>query len=212
MKPTKSTLWALALMIIAAAISRVLVYNVAGVAPQMAIALFGGAVIKDKKWAFALPLFSLLLSDLILQALFMFNITERSGFYSGQWAVYACFALITIYGFLLKKINFRNVAFFSVSGTMLFFIVSNFFVWIGGGGFVRPQTFDGLLLCYGDALAYYRDYGMFKGVQIAEPAADLIVNGFFVNQLPGHLIWCAILFGGHYLVTRLSGVTRQQPA
>jgi hypothetical protein len=211
MKPTKSTLWALALMIVAAAISRVMVYNVAGVAPQMAIALFGGAVIKDKKWAFALPLFSLVLSDLLLQVLFSFGISERAGFYNGQWAVYACFALITVYGFLMKKINFKNVAFFSVSGAMLFFIVSNFFVWLGYGGLGRPQTFDGLMLCYGDALAYYRDYGMFNGVPLAQPAADLVVNGFFVNQLPGHLVWCTILFGGYYLITR-SAVSRHQPA
>jgi hypothetical protein len=210
MKLTKSTWWAFALMIVAAAISRVMVYNVAGIAPQMAIALFGGAVIKDKKWAFALPLFSLFLSDLILQGLYIFGISERAGFYGWQWAVYVSFAVVTIYGFLMKKINFRNVAFFSMGGGMLFFIISNFFVWLSPHGFNRPLTFDGLMLCYGDALAYYRDYGMFKGIPIAEPVTDLIFNGFFVNQLPGHLAWCAILFGGYYLITR--SVSRHQPA
>ena len=188
MKINKTILWAFILMIVASAISRLLVYDVAGLAPQMAIALFGGAVIKDKKWAFALPLFSLLLSDLMLQVLFQMGISAREGFYSGQWAVYLCFLLLTVFGFLMKKIKLLNILVFSFSGSVLFFILSNFLVWIGGGGFGRPLTFEGMLLCYGDALAYYRDYGL--------------INGFALNFVIGDMLWSLGLFGIFYLVQR----------
>jgi hypothetical protein len=188
MKMNKSILWAFILMIVVSAISRFMVYNVAGFAPQMAIALFGGAVIKDKKWAFALPLASLLLSDIIFQLMFELGLSGREGFYPGQWAVYLCFAMLTVFGFLMKKINLKNVIGFSISGSVLFFLTSNFFVWLGYGGLGRPATFEGLLLCYGDALAYYRDNGL--------------INGFIANSMVGDLIWCSVLFGGYYLLSK----------
>lgn len=190
MKFSKSTWIAFILMIVVAAFSRIMTLGVAGIAPQMAMAIFGGAVIKDKKWAFALPLLSLLLSDLAMEILFQTHVIDRQGFYEGQWAVYLCFALLTIYGFLMKKINLKNIAFFSVSGSVLFFILSNFFVWIGGGGFNRPLTFEGMLQCYWDALVYYRDYGLIKG--------------FIANSVLGELIWSAVLFGGYYLITKVA--------
>jgi hypothetical protein len=198
MKFTRSTLLAFILLVIVTALSRLMSYNVAGLAPQMAMALFGGAVIKDKKWAFTLPLLSLLLSDGMMQLLFNEGLMNRPGFYSGQWAVYLSFAVLTVYGFLLKKINLVNILFFSLSGSAIFFLVSNFFVWQGGGGLGRPHTINGLMLCYGDALAYYRDYGLIKG--------------FAGNFVFGEVIWSFVLFGGYYLINKISFVRGPQVA
>lgn len=188
MKLSRYTVLAFILMVVVAAATRLLSYNIAGFAPQMAISLFGGAVIKNKKWAFALPLLSLLLSDLALQAFYEMNLSEREGFYAGQLGVYSCFVIVTLFGFLLRRINVTNVLLFSVSGTLLFFILSNFLVWTGGGGFDRPHTFEGLMLCYWDALVYYRDYGLIKG--------------FLGNQVLGDLVWSTVLFGGFYFISK----------
>jgi len=190
MKFDKATIWAFVLLIVVGAVTRLLSYNIAGFAPQMAMALFGGAVIKDKKWAFALPLVSLLFSDALLEVLYQTNVVVRAGFYEGQWQTYLCFALVTVFGFLLKNINIKNVLLFGISGSLLFFITSNFFVWIGGGGFGRPITFNGMLQCYYDGLAFYRDYGLIKG--------------FIGNFILGDMIWCAVLFGGYYLIMKVS--------
>lgn len=190
MKLNKSTVWAFILLIVVGAATRLISYNIAGFAPQMAMALFGGAVIKDKKWAFALPLLSLLFSDALLELLFQFNLASRPGFYNGQWQTYLCFALIVIFGFLLRNINLRNVLIFTISGSLLFFLASNFFVWNGGGGFGRPHTFNGMIQCYNDALAFYRDYGLIKG--------------FIANFILGDLIWSGVLFGGYYLIMRFT--------
>jgi hypothetical protein len=198
MKLNKSTWLAFALLIVVGAFSRLISYNIAGFAPQMAMALFGGAVIKNKKWAFALPLLSLLFSDALLELLFQTNLVVRAGFYEGQWQIYLCFAMVTLFGFLLRNINWKNVLVFSISGSLLFFITSNFFVWIGGGGFGRPITFNGMLQCYYDGLAFYRDYGLIKG--------------FIANFILGDLIWSAVLFGGYYLILKFSTSLQHQAA
>jgi hypothetical protein len=47
-----------------------------------------------------------------------------------------------------------------------------------------------MLLCYYDAIAFYRDYGLIKG--------------FIGNFILGDMIWCAVLFGGYYLIMKAS--------
>lgn len=194
MKFSKNTLIVFAMLVLVAALYRLIPVRPAGFAPQMALALFGGAMIKDKKWAFTLPLLSLFISDLLYQGLYMAGITNIEGFYGGQWMVYGCFMLITLFGFFMKKVNFTNTVVFSVSGSLIFFLVTNFLVWAGGGGYSRPKTFDGLMMCYADALAFYRDGGL--------------INGFAGNFIIGELFFTLLLFGGYYLVQRSTSLSR----
>ena len=188
MKLTKSTLLAFILLIIVASLYRVWDGRPFGFAPQMAMAIFAGAVIKDKRWAVLLPLLSMFLSDCLYQVLYLNGLSEIKGFYSGMFGNYVLIALLTCFGFLMKKITVLNVAGFSIAGSVLYFIVSNFMVWLGGGGYARPITFDGMMLCYGDALAFYRDYGLIKG--------------FAGNFIIGDLFFSAILFGSYFLLKR----------
>lgn len=188
MKLTKNTLLSFLLLIIVASLYRVWEGRPFGFAPQIAMAIFGGAVIRDKRLAFVLPLLSMLISDVLYQVLYINGVTTIKGFYAGQWINYILFAALTVFGFLMKKVNLKNVLGFSIGGSLLYFILSNFTVWIGGGGLGRPLTFEGLLLCYGDALAFYRDYG--------------VIPGFAGNFVFGDLFFSVILFGTWYLVTR----------
>src|SRR5688572_478306 len=150
MKLDRSTLIVFGLLVLTASIFRVAEWRFFAFAPQIAMAIFGGAMIKDKKLAFILPLLSLFISDLLYQVLYLNGYTEIPGFYSGQIINYLLFAGLTVFGFAMKKSNAINVAAFSISGSMLFFLFSNFAVWAGGGGLGRPRTFEGLLLCYND--------------------------------------------------------------
>ncbi|HTE26988.1 DUF6580 family putative transport protein [Flavitalea sp.] len=194
MKLNKSLIWTFIAIVAVSAIYRIIPNRPEGFAPQMALALFGGAIIKDKKWAFALPLFSLFISDLLYQVLYISGMTDRQGLYAYQIPMYLCFAAITLFGFLLKKITFLKVAMFGTAGSVLFFLLSNLFVLIGGFGFERPKTFNGLMLCYNDALLFYRDYGL--------------IPGFYGNVLIGDLFFTGLIFGGYYLVRKMF-VTRQ---
>ena len=190
MKVSKNTILAFALLILVAALYRIIPNRPAGFAPHMALALFGGSILKDRKWAIALPLISLFLSDLFYQALYAMNLTDIPGIYGGQWQIYLCFVVITLFGFLLQKRTVGNIFLFSVSGSLIFFMLSNFLVWAGGGGFNRPKTFEGLVQCYADALVFYRDAGL--------------IHGFAGNFILGELVFTIVLFGGYYLLNQAS--------
>lgn len=188
MKGNKALWVSFGLLVLAASLYRAWPDRPYGFAPQMAMALFGGAVIKDKRLAFLLPLLSMLLSDVLYQVLYNSGLTTIKGFYSGQWLNYLLIAGVTLFGFLLKKITALRIALFSVSGSVIFFLASNFSVWAGGGGLQRPKTFAGLMQCYYDGLAFLRDYGL--------------VKGFYGNIFIGDLFFCALLFGSFYLLQR----------
>ena len=189
MKLNKPVLLSFGLLVLAASLYRAWPDRPYGFAPQMAMALFGGAVIKDKRLAFLLPLISMLISDVLYQFLYINGLTQIQGFYADQWINYLLIAGITVFGFLMKKITALRVFAFSISGSIIFFLLSNFAVWAGGWGLLRPKTFDGLMLCYYDGLAFLRDYGLIKG--------------FYGNVFIGDLFFCTLLFGSFYLINRM---------
>jgi hypothetical protein len=94
-----------------------------GFAPQIAMGLFSGALfVNNKKWAFALPLISLFISDLLYQVLYSYGLTPIFGFYQGQWVNYLLFGGMTCFGFLIKKNKISNVLIASLAApTTLFF-------------------------------------------------------------------------------------------
>jgi hypothetical protein len=159
MKPSKNIVWSFILLVIIAALYRIIPGRPYGFAPQWAMAVFAGAVIKDKKWAFIIPVLSMFVSDLLYQVLYMGGLTSMPGFYEGQWQNYLLFALLVFIGFAIKKLNLIQIALASFTAPTIYFIVSNFLVWASNGstrGLDRPKTFDGLMLCYTDGIPFYR--------------------------------------------------------
>jgi hypothetical protein len=180
MKLNKPTLYSFLLLIIVAAVYRVLPRpeGLFGFAPQIAMAIFGGSVIKDKKLAFALPLLSMFISDLLYQALYASGLSSIPGFYSGQITNYILFGLLTVVGFFINQKNVFQIGAGVIAAPVLYFLFSNFQVWIGGGGWHRPKTFEGLLMCYTDGLPFLK------------------------GSLIGTLFFAAVLFGGYYLIKK----------
>lgn len=177
MKLNRSLLVSLVLTIFLSAIYRVMPNRPWGFAPQFAIALFAGAVfVKDKKWAFALPLLSMFISDLLYQVLYTYGFTPIAGFYKGQWVNYLLFTSLTVFGFFVRTQKVGQIFAASLAAPTTFFLISNFMVWAGGGGYQRPKTFNGLLVCYTDALPFY------------------------ANSLMATVVFSALLFGGYYFV------------
>lgn len=178
MKYNKSVLVAFGLLVLSASLYRVWDGRPMGFAPQMAMALFAGAVIKDKKWAFVLPLLSMFLSDALYQVLYVNGLTEIPGFYQGQVLNYVLFGSLTVFGLLIKKINWLNVLVASVAAPTAYFLLSNFAVWMGGGGYNHPKTFAGLMMTYVDGLPFYQ------------------------NALLGTAVFSTVLFGSYFLFQR----------
>lgn len=157
MKQNKSIIWSLVLMIIVAAVYRAIPGREPGFAPQWALALFAGAVIKDKRLAIFLPVLSMFVSDLLYTGLYYAGLNPYSGFYQGMWINYLLIASVTVFGFLIKKINVANVFIMSLVAPTYFFIVSNFLTWAGVGQWIEyPKTWEGLMACYVAALPFYK--------------------------------------------------------
>ena len=157
MKFNKTLAWTLILMILVTALYRILPGRQPGFAPQWAVALFAGATIKDRRWAILLPVFSMLISDILYQLLHISGLTAIPGFYQGQWINYLLFASVTGFGFFIKRITIQNVLLYSVIAPFYFFVVSNFLTWAGVGEYVEyPKTWSGLIACYTAAIPFFK--------------------------------------------------------
>lgn len=111
--------------------------------PIMALALFSGVYFTNKKYAFIVPMAAMLISDIFL------------GFHYDMFAVYASFALMVLLGTSFKKVSVANVALGSLSGAILFFVITNFSVWATSG--MYSYNFAGLMLCYESAIPFFRN-------------------------------------------------------
>src|SRR5687768_5790157 len=185
MRSNKNILMTLIIMIVVAVLYRVIPDRPMGFAPHWAMALFAGAVIKDKKIAFAVPIFSMFISDIIYHLLYINGLTSISGFYEGQFTNYLLFAAMTGIGFLMNKITVPNVIIFSLVICSAFFLLSNFFVWNAGSGWGRPHTFAGLLQAYEDGLPFFR------------------------NSIFATIVFSGILFGAWKLITGFKPLVNQ---
>lgn len=133
--------------------------------PIAAIALFGGTYFSDKRMALVLPLVAMILSDLFL------------GLHGVMTFVYLSFALTVYMGFNLRgKISFLPILGGAIGSSILFFVLTNFGVWITGSWY--PKSIEGLIMCYTAAIP------------------------FFHNTLAGTLVYCTVLFGGFELLQR----------
>jgi hypothetical protein len=156
MKPNKNTIIYLVVLIAAASLYRAFDNRMWGFAPQIAMALFGGMAIRNKAWAFALPLFSLFISDVIYEVLYTQGLTTIQGFYDGQWVNYLVLASVVLVGFLFKKVNIVNIIAGALIAPVYFFLASNFMVWLGIGTVLYPRTLAGLSDCYTQALPFFK--------------------------------------------------------
>ena len=176
----------LAAMILLAALSRLLPHP-PNFSPVEAIALFGGAYFASRAWALLVPLAALLLSDLALAAINGDGYADYLGGVS-FWSVYACIALSTVLGFGLRgKVGGARLLGYSLAGSVLFFVATNFGAWLGSAGFY-PQTAAGLGAAY------------VAGIP------------FFQWTVLGTLAYAAILFGGFALLRRRVPALRAQTA
>lgn len=175
MKQNRTTIIVFIILILLGGVIRPL-----GFAPQLAMALFGGAVIRDKKWAFALPVCSLFLSDLAFEALNRLHVLNIPGFYEGQLVNYLLIAGITFLGMAIRRVNVLNVALATVAAPVVYFFLSNFAVWASGNlGYAMNAS--GLAACYAAALPFFKNTALHTAVFSA-----LLFGGYAVAARNAH--------------------------
>ena len=134
-----------------------------------AVALFGGTYIKKQSLKYIIPIGAMCISDILLS---LTGVPLPS--ITLQISIYVAFALIVLIGEKIHKSNhFKkvpNIILSSLAASILFFMITNFAVWLGGW---YGYSLTGLATCYTAAIP------------------------FFGNTIMGDLTYCAILFGAY---------------
>jgi len=111
-----------------------------------AISILGGIYFGEKYLAFILPLFAMLISDIIIGNI---NMT-----------VYLAFLMIVPLGIIVRN-KISNFSLFktSINASLMFFLITNFFAWINSspldGVYYCPPNFMGLIKCYTQAIPFF---------------------------------------------------------
>jgi len=109
--------------------------------PIIAVALLSGFYIKNR-FLILLPIGSMFLSDIFI------------GSHGVQFWVYFPLMIIFAMGYFIKNNDMKNVFLYSILSSIIFFIVSNFGVWVMGG-----YTYDlnGFVACYIMAVPFFKN-------------------------------------------------------
>lgn len=161
--------------VFAVAMSRLIPHwpNVTAVA---AIAIFGGATLRNSVAAILIPVSAIFLSDLII------NNTFYSAYYDGfvlfgnsaGW-IYGAFILMTVIAhFGIKAFKVSSILSVTVLSTLLFFFLTNTGSWLSSPLYVQDAS--GLLLAYEAGLP------------------------FLLNSLLGNLFFVGVFFYGYSFV------------
>ena len=133
--------------------------------PVMAIALFGGTYL-SKRFAIVLPLAIIVLSDLLI------------GLHNTILFTWGSFVLTGMLAWWIRRRpDATRILTGAVAGSVLFFVITNFGVWVAGG--LYPRTAAGLWECYVAAIPFFR------------------------NTLLGDAVCTTALFGSYALVSTL---------
>jgi len=153
-------------LIVFAALSR-LIPHAPNFTPVISTALFAGAYL-GKRLAFLVPVAAMLLSDVLI------------GFYgfASMAFIYGSLLMIVILGTAMKgRTSPLRIGALSLAGAVLFFVVTNFGVWVIPNSFY-PKTLSGLFECFVMAIP------------------------FFGNTVLSALIYSAVIFGAYELAEK----------
>ncbi len=128
-----------------------------GFSPVIAIALFSGLIIKERNMSFLLPLLSLLISDALIELLYLGGQFPYPGLYGGQWMNYMILLTSTFIGWVLKGNNYTSLTVGAIAAPSFYFLLSNFFVWLNANELLYSRNFGGLVNCYEAGLPFYRN-------------------------------------------------------
>ena len=110
--------------------------------PIVAIAIMSSYFFRNMYLSFAVIIISMLLADVFI------------GFYNNMFFVYLSLLLITFIFFRIStKIKLKNLFIFGFFGSVIFFLISNFGVWILSG--MYEKNLNGLAYCYFLALPFF---------------------------------------------------------
>jgi hypothetical protein len=141
-------------VIVLAAFSRILPHP-SNFSPLAAISLVGGLFFSQKYWAIIIPILSVWISDLFINnVIYSQYYPDFTWFYEGFYWQYGSYILIGLMGLFFKQnLSFFKLFGMTLSGSILFFIISNF------GCFMSTEVYtkdlSGLMFCYAAGIPFF---------------------------------------------------------
>ncbi len=181
MKKQTANILIVSAVVLATALFRVLnlewqIYNLV---PVAALGIFSGSILKNRAQAYLIPLLAMLISDISI-AMF----THTKGFYGvSQFVNYGAIVFITLMGSSLHRRNVVNIAGYTLGGSVVFFLLSNFGTFLGG---YYGYSFSALGECFAMAIPFYK--------------SDMAWS-FFFNSFAGDLCFSMIAFGVYHFAS-----------
>ena len=113
------------------------------VTPIAAMAIFSGAYFTNRILAYVIPLFAMIVSDLLL------------GFHSSIWFVYAGVVCTVLLGSTLKEISFLKLGGIVLLSSVVFYLLTNFGSWLSHD--MYSYDVKGLMQAYIAGLPFFRN-------------------------------------------------------
>tara|TARA_B110000285_G_scaffold235405_1_gene316914 strand:- start:3363 stop:3887 length:525 start_codon:yes stop_codon:yes gene_type:complete len=152
-------------LIIATALSNILLSNIPNFSPVASVALFSGFYLSNKKLALLIPVACMLISDYFI------------GFHSLMWAVYLSFAFTVVMGIKMKTSSSKKVIINSLLSSLIFFFITNSAVWLTGNFY--SSDLSGLGLCLTMGIPFFK-YTLLSSIVFS----TILFGGFqILNQL-----------------------------
>ncbi len=174
--------------VVLAALSRLLPHP-HNFTPLVGMALFAMAYMPKAWQAIAITMLSYLLSDALVNAFLHPEASSWAYFVSPTaLGVYVAMLLVSGLGFALKgkALKTSRLMAGSISGSFVFYLVSNTAVWLGSAYYAK--SFTGWLTALYAGIPFYQ--------------ANDILSSFFLNQIIGDLFFTGLLFGAYALVNK----------
>ena len=112
--------------------------------PVIAVAIMSGLLFRNLYLSYGVLIAAMFLSDMLI------------GFYSNMFFVYLPLILISFYFFkITAKVNGRNLFIFGFLGSLIFFVLSNFGVWLTSDMYTKD--INGLINCYILAIPFFKN-------------------------------------------------------
>ena len=114
------------------------------ITPIITVAIMSSFLFRNLYLSLIVLMSSMLLADIFI------------GFYDGVFFTYASLVLITfVFSRIKNKINVKNLFIFCFFGSLIFYLVSNFGVWLLSG--MYEKNLSGLVSCYVLAIPFFNN-------------------------------------------------------
>lgn len=152
--------------------------------PVGAMALFSGAYLSKRWIGWAFPIAIMLVSDALIE------LSTGYGFHDTMWAVYGAFLLTVLLGqkMLSGKVTGLRVAGASITGSVAFFLITNFASWLVDPTGLYANDIGGLMTAFA------------AGIPFME--SSNLLSSFALNGLLGDLFFSGLLFGAYALLVK----------